>query len=269
MTINLTALVVYSLVLGAPTFSRHVRSCRPVRFFAEKKRDSDKRRSSLAASALKMRPTALFLGLLLVGASNAGVEATNSGTVGCRDLETTRVRIGINYSGLSSPFLGSRIRQVVDEVWTPYGLSFSWSAVPVSVVPRDADLALIVQLEPIAAAPDGLGAAIFGPDGPAPVIQLSASTAIREIKRTRYRNLSGRELLKIDRVAESLGLLLGQAAAHEVGHVLLRSKAHAANGLMAASFSSEIPSLRRARQRLDPASERQLLEILGQGTPCG
>lgn len=212
---------------------------------------------------------AVFLGVLLAGASNARSEATDSRTLGCRDIATTRVRIGINYSGVSSPLLGYQIRQVVDEVWSPYGLSFAWSATPVSVVPRDADLVFVVQLEPIAAVPNALGAAIFGPDGPGPIIQLSASTAIREIKRTRYQNLSGRELLQINHVAQALGMLLGQAAAHEVGHVFLGSKEHTASGLMAASYSIEVPSIRVGRARLDPASESQLLQILGRGTPCG
>ena len=214
--------------------------------------------------------TALVLwSLLFAGASTAHAERANPLIAGCRETTITRLRIGINGAAAISPVLAPEIRRVVDEVWNPYGVEMEWSASPISVAPRDADFVILVRLEPIAsAAQTGLGAVIFGPTGPARTIQLSASTAIRWIRESRYPSFSDQQLLQIRNVARAVGALLGRAAAHELGHVLLSTKAHAKVGLMAPVYTVDQYSLESPRERLDAASERRLLAVLGEASPC-
>jgi hypothetical protein len=187
---------------------------------------------------------------------------------GCREASLTRLRIGVNTSGHFPPIVTKKIHQSVDEVWGQYGLAVDWSATSVSVVPRDADLVFLVQLEPIAEAPNSLGAVIFGRGGPSPIIQLSASTAIRWIKRSRYPSLGGRDVLQVDQAAGIVGSVLGRAAAHELGHVLLSTKSHASVGLMQSGQSLDPLSSAAALVRLDVANERRLTAILGEAPPC-
>lgn len=206
--------------------------------------------------------------LVLVGASELRAAPEKALILGCRETSVTRLRIGINTTVAISPVLTAEIRRVVDEVWGPYGLRVAWSAASISAIPSDADVVMLVQLEPIVSVPTALGAVIFGPDGPAPLIRLSASTAIRWIRQSRYPSLNGQQLLRIDQVAGAIGALLGQAAAHELGHLLLSTKAHAQTGLMAHRYTVDPFLTDSTRARLDSFNERRLMELLGLGLRC-
>jgi hypothetical protein len=60
-------------------------------------------------------------------------------------------------------------------------------------------------------------------------------------------------------VQHRLGTVLGRAVAHEIGHYLLNSAAHASHGLMRARFQpGEFTDLRRGAFELDAASRRRL-----------
>jgi hypothetical protein len=203
------------------------------------------------------------------GVSTAAAEPENPPTLGCRETSVTRLRIGLNAMGPLSGRLAAEIPRVVDQVWRQYGVTVAWSASTINAIPRAADLVMLVQLEPIASAPTALGAVIFGPSGPAPIIRLSASTAIGLIGRSRFPTLHGQQLLQIDSVARDIGTLLGHAAAHELGHILLSTKTHAHEGLMAPVYSVDLFAANSVRTRLEPQDERRLSEILGRGSPCG
>lgn len=74
-------------------------------------------------------------------------------------------------------------------------------------------------------------------------------------------------LLDIPLVEEQrLGVVLGRAVAHEIGHFLLHTNTHAADGLMRANIdASEFADLRVESFRLDRAAEAHLLSIAAQG----
>jgi hypothetical protein len=60
-------------------------------------------------------------------------------------------------------------------------------------------------------------------------------------------------------VQNRLGVVLGRALAHEIGHYLLQSGAHASHGLMRATFQPrEFTDLRSGIFGLDDASRRQI-----------
>ena len=65
-------------------------------------------------------------------------------------------------------------------------------------------------------------------------------------------------------VQHRLGTVLGRAVAHEIGHYLLESGAHANHGLMRARFQPrEFTDLRSGTFTLDAGSQRQIQERLG------
>jgi hypothetical protein len=64
-----------------------------------------------------------------------------------------------------------------------------------------------------------------------------------------------------------MGVVLGRAVAHEIGHYLLQTNTHATNGLMRARIDvHELADWRRATFRLDKAAEAHLAAIAAAGT---
>ena len=65
-----------------------------------------------------------------------------------------------------------------------------------------------------------------------------------------------------------LGVVLGRAVAHEIGHYMLRTNTHATRGLMRARIASrEFADLRSGSFRLDQAAEAYLAALAARGTP--
>ena len=63
-----------------------------------------------------------------------------------------------------------------------------------------------------------------------------------------------------------LGVVLGRAVAHEIGHYLLRTNTHSSTGLMRATIdASEFADLRGATFRLDEAARAHLAQIAARG----
>jgi hypothetical protein len=69
-----------------------------------------------------------------------------------------------------------------------------------------------------------------------------------------------RQLLDIPAMRQyKLGVVLGRAVAHEIGHYLLDSNSHSSYGLMRASIDArEFADLRTGAFRLDPESQAYL-----------
>jgi hypothetical protein len=63
-----------------------------------------------------------------------------------------------------------------------------------------------------------------------------------------------------------LGIILGRALAHEIGHFLLHTNTHAADGLMRANIGAdEFANAGVASFRLDPAAQAHLLAVTAEG----
>jgi hypothetical protein len=72
------------------------------------------------------------------------------------------------------------------------------------------------------------------PSGSHPVALVSIASARRLMASVRGR--AGYELITVDE--RRLGIVLGRALAHEIGHYLLDTRTHAHHGLMRAQFSA-------------------------------
>ena len=64
-----------------------------------------------------------------------------------------------------------------------------------------------------------------------------------------------------------LGIVLGRAVAHEIGHYLLRTNTHASHGLMRANIDArEFSDLRSSAFRLDKAAQAHVAGLVARGT---
>ena len=193
--------------------------------------------------------------------------------VGCRTLLSARVRVGLHVSTNELPLLAPELRRTVEAAWSPYGVAIDWSTEPVNAIPLRVDLVMLVRHEPIATAPHALGAVVFGPDGPGRIIRLSIGTAIERVQQGQpiqqsiSRALRGMTTVQLDDGAARVGRVLGHAAAHELGHVLLSSKVHARSGLMAAVYTVRREPDSQSTQ-LDDLNRRRLAGILRRAAPC-
>jgi hypothetical protein len=70
--------------------------------------------------------------------------------------------------------------------------------------------------------------------------------------------------------ASRIGIALGRAVAHEIGHYLLNSRAHADKGLMRASFDvRELLDRRPGMFELDDHSKARIQQRIADGMPVG
>jgi hypothetical protein len=121
-------------------------------------------------------------------------------------------------------------------IWTSADVEFRWHrSLDVDTTRSDY---LLVTFEPSAArrleANAPLGWILFEKERPSHTIHLAPSNAESLIHRTPFAHdatVAEHEAL--------LGRALGRAFAHEAGHYLLRSKTHAAHGLMRAAWPAE------------------------------
>jgi hypothetical protein len=149
------------------------------------------------------------------------------------------------------------------EVWAPYDVIID-AAGPCRPAGGDgAILAIIPVATPRSAVMRGwtgpLGAIVFAPDGaPAPAITVFLSDIERLVTRAHVLGLSEWQWPASLR-EQLIGRALGRVLAHEIGHYLLRSKAHAADGLMRPQqLADDLISPSRHRFRLTAADAARL-----------
>lgn len=162
-----------------------------------------------------------------------------------------RLRLGIrNHASLDARTLRG-IASETEAVWLRYGVGIGWDSAEASEWGRplgfdriEVEIGVETRAGAVRAAwvPDeSSGSAALGwiefrrPCRPEPRIRLSVPGAMRIMSATRspgppmIRRLSYGQRQLLSRI-------LGRALAHEVGHYLLRSAAHAPSGLMRASY---------------------------------
>jgi len=159
-----------------------------------------------------------------------------------------------------------RICGETEAIWSPTGITFEWHRVrPTDAVPASwLEVTIDERPHDVQGGRAVLGWIPFTADGPQPSIHLSRSNAEELLLDTpdfEDKTVSTHEML--------LGRALGRALSHELGHYLLRSKAHAPRGLMRAVRSSvEFFRIRRDGFELT-AEERDAATLhLLQDTPA-
>jgi hypothetical protein len=139
-------------------------------------------------------------------------------------------------------------------IWRQHGVILDWLP-PASVRPVAANRlrVLIVQKRLVmdeTIAPVAVGELVRPPNGH-PIALVSIEGAQHLISSVRGR--AGYELIAIDE--RRLGIVLGRALAHEIGHYLLDTHTHARSGLMRPNFNAlEFTDLRNGSFALDHAA---------------
>lgn len=156
----------------------------------------------------------------------------------------------------TAPALSKTARaSMMDEaaaIWRQQGVVIDWIAPTLGrpVAPNCLRV-LIVQkrlLREKAAEPIAVGELVRPPNGHALAL-ISIDSAQQMVASVRGR--AGYELIAVDR--RRLGIVLGRALAHEIGHYLLDTHTHARSGLMRERFNAfEFTDLRDGTFALDP-----------------
>jgi len=151
--------------------------------------------------------------------------------------------------------------QEVESIWRDAGVQIRW------VNAHGADsvrtLRVVVDRRPGAPEPGGnwvVGKLLRFDDGAAMAV---ASIARAEL--VVHAAGTGPTQVSPDAVVQQrLGVVLGRAVAHEIGHYLLDTGAHARHGLMRASFNPrEFTDLRSGTFEVDAATQRLIRQRLG------
>jgi hypothetical protein len=177
------------------------------------------------------------------------------GAVGLLAQETLRESSRLDVLLTTAPTLSDSARtSMMNEaaaIWRQHGVVIDW--LPPAIVRPVAHhrlRVLIVQKRPLAgktAEPIAVGELVRPPNGH-PVAVISIEGARQMVASVRGR--AGYELIAVDE--RRLGIVLGRALAHEIGHYLLDTHTHARSGLMRPQFNAlEFTDLRDGTFALD------------------
>jgi hypothetical protein len=177
------------------------------------------------------------------------------GAVGLLAQETLRESSRLDVLLTTAPTLSDSARtSMMNEaaaIWRQHGVVIDWlPAAIVRPVAHHRLRVLIVQKRPLAektAEPIAVGELVRPPNGH-PVAVISIEGARQMVASVRGR--AGYELITVDE--RRLGIVLGRALAHEIGHYLLDTHTHARSGLMRPQFNAlEFTDLRDGTFALD------------------
>jgi hypothetical protein len=178
------------------------------------------------------------------------------------EAASTEVRIALRWNSARLPAsMASVMEAEASAIWAALDVTLVWETC-VSVC----DGLLIVVTDDAVAIPTPAGAGlgeIFFVDGrPGSRLRVSAAAALDAIEEAARRGLAFTNAPNVTRT-DAAARLLGRAAAHELGHYLLASRAHAARGLMRPVFNAEEGMARRPNQYdLDRRQREQLRMVL-------
>ena len=177
--------------------------------------------------------------------------------------------VNVTVAAKVSPELLTRITDEADAIWRGTGISFVWQrgARPTSSPRRTTPsfgpptLRLVIGTER-GVAHDGqvaLGWIVFEDDRPEQEIYLSYANAMALLGESSgvVGLVSGMPLLMRETL---LARAMGRALAHEIGHYLLASKTHSAQGLMmAVHTAAELFGQARQRFAIAPAEQQRMV----------
>ena len=154
-------------------------------------------------------------------------------------------------------------------IWWDSHLSLRWRTIDLYDPPPDPEIAgslkvLIMAREvPGAGGPATLTVGELVQNEGAPPLAIASITGARRIVEEAQRF----QLLERPHAFEHrLGVVLGRAVAHEIGHYLLRTKTHAPRGLMRAAIDARSSPIRRAAAfRLDDAARAHMASLAARG----
>ena len=154
-------------------------------------------------------------------------------------------------------------------IWWDSHLSLRWRTIDLYDPPPEPEIAgslkvLIMAREvPRAGGPATLTVGELVQNEGAPPLAVASITGARRIVEEAQRF---KLLERPHEVDHCLGLVLGRAVAHEIGHYLLRTKTHAPRGLMRAAINAQEFADPQSRSfRLDDAARAHLASLAARG----
>ena len=195
-----------------------------------------------------------LLSLFLVGASGFLPTLDTTGSLAASDCHSLQA-ISVDLFAASDirDSLVSRVRAETDAIWKPADIAFDWHRVTSTEASGQRHLAVTIVTggRGVAGSHATLGRITFTPEGPDRSIHLSLA-GIEDL------------LLLTDGVGSTtitheilVGRALGRALSHELGHYLLKSRAHTSHGLMRADWpSSELFAFNRGGFELSPEERK-------------
>jgi hypothetical protein len=164
------------------------------------------------------------------------------------------------------PSLIGRITAEADAIWRSAGLSINWEYQSARAAVGTLHVIVVNDRANAGSYLQPLGWIRFDADAPTAELYLSYANAVALLDMS-HNAVSLTHNLTILERDTYLGRALGRALAHEVGHYLLASKAHTADGLMKASRTAwEFFSPDRRRFGVAPSEWRQIAARLAGDT---
>jgi hypothetical protein len=162
------------------------------------------------------------------------------------------------------------IREVVEEVWRNEGLTIVWPDAPGENAWDDIDVWIAVTFGVSSTAgKEAMGFVRFHDGVPMPLLRISIDVALAWARRHHAAvfkvspsSISPTAMLPV------VSRALGYAAAHEVGHFVLASKAHASTGLMRPNYQRPSDLWNPSAWQLDARSRATLSERLRRRCGC-
>jgi len=154
-------------------------------------------------------------------------------------LDTPPLHIAVSFSASISPTLVQQTIMEADAVWRDTGIRFIWRRADHDHLPADLYVMVSDTPRPSLRRLLVLGWITVNEDHRlTPYIRLSYANAVGVLDESREQ-LLGRHNMPVVTREMYLGRAMGRALAHELGHYLLGSNAHARTGLMSASLEPE------------------------------
>jgi hypothetical protein len=195
------------------------------------------------------------------------------GRIDCSALpkQRVRVRLTVAFPDIQDPT--AVIERVVNDIWNPEGLVFEWMTGSTQVPWSAIDVWLAVVGRPPSERAHGvMGELLFDQGHPQPLIRVFVEPAIEWVRRdetTRFQTDSRVSNLTIGNTAALLPTALAYVAAHEIGHFVLGSPVHAAEGVMQAQLRGAHRLLSAPRlPALDSANRKKLGARLAARAAC-
>jgi hypothetical protein len=154
--------------------------------------------------------------------------------------------------------LVDRVTAEADAIWRAAGLTITWERQPTGAAPRTLHVVFGNERGNATSSMQPLGWIRFEADQPVPDVYLSYANAVSLLETSRDTIGLSHNMTVLERDTY-LSRAMGRALAHELGHYLLASKAHTADGLMKANrTAAEFFSMDRRRFSVRPNEWRQI-----------
>ena len=157
--------------------------------------------------------------------------------------------------------LMGRVGAETDAIWKPAGIAFDWHRVTSTEAPGQRHLAVTIDTggRGVGGSHATLGRITFTPEGLDRSIHLSLAGIENLLLRTEGAGTGTTITHEI-----LVGRALGRALSHEIGHYLLKSRAHTSHGLMRAEWpSGELFAFNRGGFELSPEERKAAARNIG------